>query len=87
MTRSESEHLTKRIVLHYANVGKKKSKVLLFMMCWPKIFHVKQSIVSSGSTMSQIDYQIEIMAISCYYGTTKMLFVFVLLSFVTCRSR
>ena len=74
MTRYESEHLAKRIVLHYANVGKKKSKVLLFMVCWPKIFHVKQSIVSFGSTMSQIDYLMEMTAISCCRTTTKMLF-------------
>ena len=27
MTRSESEHLAKPIVLHYANVGKKKQSI------------------------------------------------------------
>ena len=60
----------------------KKRKVLLLINFWRKIFHVKPSIVSSGSTMTQTDYLMEMMGISCYSRKTKML-SFVLLSFVT----
>ena len=53
MTRSEREHLAKRIVQHYTNIAK-KTKVLLLIIFWPKIFHVKPSIVSSGSMMTLV---------------------------------
>ena len=39
-----------------------------------QMLHVKPSKVSAGSTMTQVDYRIEMMAISGYYRTTKMVF-------------
>ena len=54
MTRSEREHLSKRIVQHYTNIAKRKKKSITVNIFWPKIFHVKLSIVLFGSTMTVV---------------------------------
>ena len=73
MPRSEREHLGEGIVQHYANIGKKKKSITMDQFLW-QMFHVKPSIVLSASTMTHVDYQIEMIAICCYYRPTKMLF-------------